>query len=629
VIAVAGSILGFVFGVTMMNALQTAQQQANAFQMKADAKARENESLLRQIEELVGSTDENQHWIVAFKNADKINQLPRGQAIEAMKRTWAELKSVHAKQQFLKSINVSDSPDTHLGLHLGMQDESPQVNSWACIFLTDIALFDVAAHRERYEVWYEEHKHFSTGEAILSQLRKVEADVKKAIQHDDYQSAANRIGKIIRRTSRFELITENEELARQARGMSFSFMAIEIINQTKVNLKSRRSVAYLLKRIPLEASFVREQIVPILPTVDTGLLSVLAGVIAQQPGEWATDALFDEMRRQLAAGVNPYKSDIPESVAERDDPAAIPLMIAWIDADNTYDTIYGVGHFGLGILTGVEYDKSHDGMWWRKWWDENKDRYKLSDDEKKIPSVKLVAKPKQAAEKVVPFKAGDNPKMRYLLHASPDANPDFEGKMNLLLVMPGGDGDSDFAPFVKNIAENCLPENWVIAQLIAPIWDEQQMNKLVWPTETNPYDKMKFSTEAFAKSVITDFRKRWTPGVDQVHMLAWSSGGPAAYACLLNEDRSSETAIDGALIAMSVYKPNQLPKLDTAKGKKLYLLHSPDDFIKMWFPELAIKQFSAAGAKTKLTTYAGGHGWHGDLFGNIRKGIEWLSIGKQ
>jgi hypothetical protein len=44
-------------------------------------------------------------------------------------------------------------------------------------------------------------------------------------------------------------------------------------------------------------------------------------------------------------------------------------MIAVIDADNTYDTVYGVGYFGLGRLIGVEYDKSHNGAWWRRWWE--------------------------------------------------------------------------------------------------------------------------------------------------------------------------------------------------------------------------------------------------------------------
>ena len=30
------------------------------------------------------------------------------------------------------------------------------------------------------------------------------------------------------------------------------------------------------------------------------------------------------------------------------------------------------------------------------------------------------------------------------------------------------------------------------------------------------------------------------------------------------------------------------------------------------------------GAVVKFTEYSGGHGWRGNVFGNIRKGVEWL-----
>jgi predicted esterase len=39
---------------------------------------------------------------------------------------------------------------------------------------------------------------------------------------------------------------------------------------------------------------------------------------------------------------------------------------------------------------------------------------------------------------------------------------------------------------------------------------------------------------------------------------------------------------------------------------------------------MAKNQLSKAGAAVTLTDYAGGHGWQGDVFGNIRSGIEWL-----
>ncbi len=54
---------------------------------------------------------------------------------------------------------------------------------------------------------------------------------------------------------------------------------------------------------------------------------------------------------------------------------AIPVMIGMIDADNSYDTIYWVGYFGLYRITGVSYSPFHDGSWWRRWWQKNKANY--------------------------------------------------------------------------------------------------------------------------------------------------------------------------------------------------------------------------------------------------------------
>jgi predicted esterase len=54
------------------------------------------------------------------------------------------------------------------------------------------------------------------------------------------------------------------------------------------------------------------------------------------------------------------------------------------------------------------------------------------------------------------------------------------------------------------------------------------------------------------------------------------------------------------------------------------VLHGRKDFIPMRFPELARDALAEAGAKTKLTVHEGKHGWQGDVFGQIRAGVEWL-----
>jgi predicted esterase len=76
------------------------------------------------------------------------------------------------------------------------------------------------------------------------------------------------------------------------------------------------------------------------------------------------------------------------ALAEAGDPRSIPLLIGAIEADNSYDTVYGVGYFGLGFAelgkrTGVRYSPYHDGAWWRRWWDKNKSRF--SEQAQSIP----------------------------------------------------------------------------------------------------------------------------------------------------------------------------------------------------------------------------------------------------
>jgi predicted esterase len=105
-----------------------------------------------------------------------------------------------------------------------------------------------------------------------------------------------------------------------------------------------------------------------------------------------------------------------------------------------------------------------------------------------------------------------------------------------------------------------------------------------------------------------------------IYALGWSSSGPPVYATAMR----AKTPLTGAFVAMSVFKPEECPPAANAKGRAFYILHSPQDFIQMRFPQAAQKALSAAGAKVKLTTYPGGHGWHGDPQKMIRTGVTWL-----
>jgi len=226
------------------------------------------------------------------------------------------------------------------------------------------------------------------------------------------------------------------------------------------------------------------------------------------------------------------------------------------------------------------------------------------------------AKPKQV-ENAIEVKAGKGVGHYLLIPPKTNQTPDTERA--LLIVLPGGDGSADFHPFVKRIFENALSDDFILAQPIAKQWTADQ--KIVWPTTAKKTDAMKFTTEELIAAVIHDVSEKYKVDPRRVYLLAWSSGGPAAYATLLQK----ETQVSGALIAMSVFKPTQLPDPKNAQDRSVYLLHSPQDPVCPYsMAKTAQDVLSKAGLRAILVDYQGGHGWKGNVYGNIRQGIEWL-----
>ena len=211
-------------------------------------------------------------------------------------------------------------------------------------------------------------------------------------------------------------------------------------------------------------------------------------------------------------------------------------------------------------------------------------------------------------------------KQRYFL-IGPDADGEAPQQgYSLLLVLPGGDGSAEFNPFIRRIYRNALPEKkFLVAQLVAV--ESKNKNQVVWPTVKSKDPKQTFTTETFIANVVKEIKAKHKINDAEVFTLSWSSGGPAAYAASMIKD----TPIRGSLVAMSVFFPGQV-NLPNAKGQKYFLLQSPDDKVTKYVHASNAKQaLEKAGATVMLNDYAGGHGWHGDVFGNIREGIEWLA----
>ena len=83
----------------------------------------------------------------------------------------------------------------------------------------------------------------------------------------------------------------------------------------------------------------------------------------------------------------------------------------------------------------------------------------------------------------------------------------------------------------------------------------------------------KVPVETFVTRAVDDVAKRTRIDDRHVYTLSWSSGGPAAYAASLTKD----TPITGSFVAMSVFHPDRMPSLKSAKGKPYYIFHSQED----------------------------------------------------
>jgi predicted esterase len=211
----------------------------------------------------------------------------------------------------------------------------------------------------------------------------------------------------------------------------------------------------------------------------------------------------------------------------------------------------------------------------------------------------------------------DENKRYFLIGPRKDARVPRRG-YGLVVILPGGSGGADFHDFVKDVFKHSIPDGYLVAQPVAVKWTEKQF--ITWPSKERPAQKMKFTTEQFVAEVIKEIKARHKIDPKKVFTLSWSSSGPAAYAISL-----TDKTVAGSFVAMSVFKPNELPSLEKARGHAYYLYHSPEDkTCPIRMARQASKDLKKNGATVKFQTYKGKHGWPADRFAHIREGIIWL-----
>lgn len=223
--------------------------------------------------------------------------------------------------------------------------------------------------------------------------------------------------------------------------------------------------------------------------------------------------------------------------------------------------------------------------------------------------------------------AGGDLQKRYFLirhRLSPAEAPKEYG---LLLVLPGGAGGADFLPFCANVITALgTPRDFVVAELVAPVWGKPSATAIVWPGKAFPVKEARFTSEDFIDAVIQDVGQHVRIRGGWVFTLGWSSSGHVLFSSSFENPK-----IRGSFIAMSRFQPIWFQHPQNAKGKRYYFWHSPDDAVCPYAEsEFAAAFLGGLGASTLHRSYRGGHGWVPFTFyaDRIKEALEWFRAGE-
>lgn len=234
-----------------------------------------------------------------------------------------------------------------------------------------------------------------------------------------------------------------------------------------------------------------------------------------------------------------------------------------------------------------------------------------------VPAAKNAVVDVPAKAPVTPDReltAGGDAQKRFFLTGPKAGDAEPADGFGLVLVLPGGDGSAEFRDWIRERYEPWVDASWVWAGLVAPKWSASQ--EIIWPGAASKVEDMKFTTEDFVAAVVEECAK--TVKIDRRRVVAvgWSSSGPALWRMAARK----ETPVTGFLIAMSVFHPDELDSLANAKGRPVFLLHSPeDDRCPLRLAEQGRDALKKAGAKVGWATYEGGHGWAGESEDHARR----------
>ncbi len=272
-------------------------------------------------------------------------------------------------------------------LVLGAQDEDAQVQGEAFGILTVYAGPEIAEDHEHFEAWRDQFADATLEELLRAGVAAFLEKMKTRTGEDRVKLLRNQRALNIERGRR-----QGIDVIEMLRDGGAFEIAHEWWIDPEESADMRVAALQFVTLLKPDIEYLVAHVVPAI-NAEERLPGELFHTAAHTLGTVKHDATLDAL---LSAIENtPYKRrwwPLATAVAAIGNARAVPFLIGVVEADNTYDSVYGIGYFGLGRITGVSYDEKHDGAWWRSWWEKNAQRYPPDVAKLGIPSVHLRAK---------------------------------------------------------------------------------------------------------------------------------------------------------------------------------------------------------------------------------------------
>ncbi|MEL6427967.1 MAG: sigma-70 family RNA polymerase sigma factor [Planctomycetota bacterium] len=335
---------------------------------------------------------------------ERVAALPEGAGVREVLEIYDRIEPAHARlvapEEFLRSCD----PDALEVLHRAAGDADVDVRSYALTITSTIAMQELRTRASEYAAWRSRTaggglddaiadgaRRFATGLGALDDgelIARLEGfthypnelatqcglDLTSVLLDAGFRSALERL--LARIGEEREAYFALRNAANFLELGPFLSEHLGGLIDSGVRGEDRLQALRLLRPDDFDEEFARARLLPLLEQRDDlRAASAAADLLGAAGLPWALDPLLDAVRDPRMLAANGTSFDIGGALGDLGDPRAIPTLIGAIAAQNGYETVYGLGYFGLQPLTGVPYDESHDGAFWHEWWEENRARY--------------------------------------------------------------------------------------------------------------------------------------------------------------------------------------------------------------------------------------------------------------